>query len=131
VFIREQARRLGLGPHFEEERLRDVAVQETVPVLTEDGRRPHGVIHTQADEPAEQQVVLQLLHQQPFAADGVQRLQQQRPEQLLGWDRRPPNVGVQTVKAGRQPCEHRVGHLANRAQRMVGRDPFVGRQVAE
>jgi hypothetical protein len=131
VFIRQQARRLRVGPHFAEECLRDVAFQEPVSILAEDGRHPDRVIHTQADEPPEQQVVLQLLHQQPLAAHGVQRLQQQRAQQLLGRDRRPTDVGIQAVKTGRQSPEHRVGHLANRTQRMVGRDPIFRRHVTK
>ena len=86
VVIREQAGGPRSRPHFEEKRLRDVARQEPVSIFAKDGRHLDRVIYTQADEPPEQQVVLQLLHQQPFAAHGVQCLQQQRPQQLLGRD---------------------------------------------
>jgi len=41
------------------------------------------------------------------------------PATIARADRRPTNVGIQPVKARRQPREHGVGHLANRAQRMV------------
>jgi hypothetical protein len=37
-----------------------------------------------------------LVHQQPFTAHGVQRLQQQRPQ--FGRDRGPTDVRVQPVK---------------------------------
>ena len=36
---------------------------------------------------AEHEVVVQLFHQQPLAAEGVENLQQQSSQQLLGWDR--------------------------------------------
>ena len=66
-----------------------------------------------------------------YDTGGMRRTHLRGHQQLLGRDRRPTDVGVQPVKAGRQPREHRVGHLANRAQRMVGSDPVVRRQVTE
>lgn len=42
---------------------------------------PDRLIGGKAHEPAEQQVVLELLHEHPLAADGIQHLQQQRPQQ--------------------------------------------------
>jgi hypothetical protein len=57
------------GPQLEEKRLCDVALQEPVAILAEEVGTQR-VIHT-ADKPPEQQVVLQLLRQQPFAAQGV------------------------------------------------------------
>jgi hypothetical protein len=39
------------------------------------------VVHAKADEPAEQQVELDPLHQLPLRADRVESLQQQRPQQ--------------------------------------------------
>ena len=44
---------------------------------------PNLVIRVLPHEPAEQQVVIHLFHQQSFAADRVQHLQQLRPQQLL------------------------------------------------
>ena len=73
---------------------RTSAVQQPVPILGEHRRVPDRVIHVQADKPAEQQVVVQLLHQHPLAANRVQHLQQQGPQQLLRRNRRPPDRRV-------------------------------------
>ena len=64
-------------------------VQQPVAILREHRRRPDRLVHRQADEPAEQKVVVELLHQQPLAANRVEDLQQQRPQQPLRRNRRP------------------------------------------
>jgi hypothetical protein len=65
--------------------LRDVALEKPVPVLREDGGIPDGVIRGQPDEPAEQGVVVQLLHELPLAPpDTVEGLQEQGPEHFSG-----------------------------------------------
>jgi len=56
---------------------------------------PDGVVHVQTHEPTEQQVIVELFHQQPLAAHRVQRLQQERSQQLLRRDRRPPGFRIQ------------------------------------
>ena len=44
---------------------------------------PHRVVHAQANEPTEQQVVVDLLHQQPLLrADGEEYLQQAGPAEM-------------------------------------------------
>src|SRR5471032_124519 len=55
----------------------------------EDRGRPDRIVHREADEPAEQDVVFQLFHQQPLAPNRVEDLQQQRSQELLRWNRRP------------------------------------------
>jgi hypothetical protein len=56
-----------------------VRTEKSVPILGKNGMVPDLVIHGQAHEPAKQEIVIQLLHQQPFTADGVLRLQEQGP----------------------------------------------------
>ncbi len=53
---------------------------------------PNRIIRVEADEPAEQQVVVELLDQHPLRANTVDRLQQQG-QQLLLWgnEGRPPS----------------------------------------
>ena len=72
--------------------------RQPLAVLGEHGHIPNAVIHVQAHEPAEQQVIVQLFHQQPFAAHRVQRLQQERSQQLFRRDRRPPGFRVQLME---------------------------------
>jgi Integrase core domain len=61
---------------------RDLALEQPVPVGRERGRMPHRIVDAEADERAEQQVEVQPLHQLALRADRVERLQQERPQQL-------------------------------------------------
>src|SRR5882672_10873057 len=45
---------------------RDIAVEQPIPVLAEDRRIPHLIIRREPDEPPEQQIVVELLHQLPL-----------------------------------------------------------------
>ncbi|EJH67990.1 hypothetical protein VCHE45_3888, partial [Vibrio cholerae HE-45] len=89
---------------------------EAVTILREDRVIPHRIINGQADEPAEQQVVAQLLRQHPLAAQRVEQLQQLRPHQLLGGDRGAACVGIQGVEQGAHPLQSGVCQLADGAQ---------------
>ena len=77
----------------------DIACQQPLAVLGEHRHVPHRRVHRQADEPAEQHVVGQLLHQLPLGADAVEGLQQQRPQQLLRRDRGPADHRVQLPRS--------------------------------
>ena len=131
VFIREQPGLSRLAADGIKERPGDIALQQTVTILAEGCRRPNRRIHAQPDKPAIQHAVVDLFHQQPLAPDRVERLDQQRPQQLLGRNRRPADVRIHPREAGRQLREHAVGHRPNRAQRMVGADAPLGREVTE
>ena len=86
----EQAFDLRQGQHRWHELRRDVPFKQPVAVVTEHGRYSDRLVHRQPDEPAEQQVVVHLLHQLPFRAHRVDCLQQQRTQQLLRWERGRP-----------------------------------------
>src|SRR5437870_13008067 len=79
---------------------------------------------------SEEQVVVELLHKQPLAPHGVQHLQKQRAQQLLGRDRRPPNPRVELTELGRQLRQNPVDHAADRAQGVIRRDSLLKRQIA-
>jgi len=55
--------------HGVKEDPRDIPVQQPLAIFTERRSVPHRVVHLKAHEPAEQQIVVQLFHQLPFAAD--------------------------------------------------------------
>lgn len=78
----------------------DLALEKPSPILAEGRDVPDSIVHTQADDPAEKQVVPQLLQQHRLAANREEHLQQQRPQQLLGSDRRPAAPGVQLENSG-------------------------------
>jgi hypothetical protein len=92
---------------------------------------PDRRIHRQADEPAEQQVVIELLHQLAFRAHRVESLEQQGPQQLLGRDRRPAEIGIELVEGRRQHRQRLVDDRPDRPQRVVRRHPGLAAQVAE
>lgn len=122
---------LRLGEHAGKELLGNVAFQQPVPILAEHRRHPHPIIHSQADEPAEQQVVIQLLHQHPLASNRVQHLQQQRPQQLLRWDRRPPHPRIQAFEGCRKLHQRLIDHGPDGTKRMALGYPLLQRNVAE
>ena len=87
-----------------------------------------GVLDGQADEPAEQQVVLDLLDELPLAAHAVQHLQQHGPHELLRGDARAAAIDIGLVH-GRELGVHLGQCLidpgADRAQRVVGGDKVL------
>jgi len=52
------------------------------------------ILQTHVQEPAEQNVVVEHLAEQPIRAHRIQRNEQLALEQPLRWDRRPPGIGV-------------------------------------
>ena len=71
VLIGEQIPLACLLEHSREKSLGNVTFQQTLAILHEHRHIPNRVVHVQANEPTEQQVVIQLLHQHAFAAHGV------------------------------------------------------------
>src|SRR5262245_36744158 len=76
------------------------------------------LVRFHVQEPAEQQVVVELLAKQPLTANRVQRHQQRGLEQSLGRYRRPSHATVHLVENRRQLLEHPVGYLLDTPQRM-------------
>lgn len=131
VLVGEQRRKFGSGQHGGEELGGDLTVEQPVAVLGEHGHVPDRVVDPEPNEPAEQQVVVQLLHQLPLGADRVERLQQERPQQLLRRDRGPPVQRVEPLKLRRQTGQHAVDQRQDRPQRMSGRHLSLAAHIAE
>src|SRR5947209_19631952 len=121
MFVREQALGIRLLEHRVEKALRDLAHQQTLAILGEDGHVPDPIVEVEPDKPAKQEVVVELLHQQPLAAHRVQYLQEQRAQQLLRRNRRPPITGVDRVEAPRRVLERGLHHYPAGAQRLIFR----------
>jgi hypothetical protein len=79
----------------------------------------------------EEEIILELLHQQTLAADRVEDLKEERPEQLLRGNRGSAGLRIQRGEPPRELPQHLVGHVPDRPQRMGGRNPLLGRDVAE
>jgi hypothetical protein len=86
------------------------ALEQPIAVLREHRRHPHRLVNPKPDEPAVEQVVIELLHQLPLRADGIERLQQKRAQQPLGRDRRPTAVRVSLGKIAIDRCQNLVHH---------------------
>ncbi len=92
---------------------------------------PDLVVHGQAHEPAKQEVVVELLHEQTLAADGVEHLEEQSPQQLLRRDRGAPLPGIHGLKVPGELPQGPVHHLPQRSQGMVFGYPGFRGQVTE
>jgi hypothetical protein len=80
--------------------LGDVALQQPLAVLGEHRHVPHRVVHVQTHKPPKQQVIVQLFHQLPLTANGVQHLQQQRSQHFSGAIEGRPRLAYSLLKRG-------------------------------
>ena len=119
MLVRHQPGVTCLIHHRVEEGAGDIRGQQSVAILTERRRRPDRLVQAQADEPAKQDAVVDLLHQQPLTANRVEPLQQQGPQQLLGRNGGPPHVGVHPLETRRELAQDLIGHQPDRAQRVM------------
>ena len=108
-----------------------LGLQQPVPVLGERGRVPDLFVQVQSHKPAKQNTVIDLLHQQPLAANRIQHLQQLRPQQLLRRNRRSAGARVHAVESSRQLGKYFVHHHPDRPQRMIFPHPRFRRQITE
>jgi hypothetical protein len=69
MLAREQRLDLRIDQHGRQEVAGDIAIQQAIAVFGEHRYVPHRRVHRQPDEPAEQHIVGDLLHQLPFRAD--------------------------------------------------------------
>ena len=92
--------------------------------LRKDGLGPHLVVDTEGNKPTEEQVVFELLSQQPFTVDRVERLDQQGSQQTLGWNRWAPHMGVDRIQVVRHVRRRLVDPLSDLAKRMAPRNPL-------
>jgi hypothetical protein len=125
VLVVEQWLDLWRSQQLLREAAHHLVIEEPLPVLGECGGVPDRIIRAQAHKPAEQQVVVQLLQQQPLGSDPVERLQQRGQQQLLRRHRGPTFCCVQLTKGGIEPIEGLIGQLSDPPQRMAGRDPLL------
>ncbi len=131
VIARQQPFDPGLSQHRAEKLGCDLAVQQPVAVLRKGRVIPHRIVHTEPDEPAEQQIELQPLHQLTLRANRVERLQQHRPQQHLGRDRRPTQPGIKRRKIARQRLQSRIRQHPYGAQRMIQSYPLLKIDIGE
>jgi hypothetical protein len=120
-----------LRQHDGQEARCHLARQQPVAVLGEGGGVPDRVVHAEPDEPSEQQVEVDPLDQLAFRANGVEGLQQHRPQQPLRRDRATARLRIKRVELNRHIGQCRVHDGPDRPQRVVGTDPLLKIDVAE
>jgi hypothetical protein len=131
VLAAQEVPNLRVVEHRRQEPGRDLALKQPVAVGRERDRVPHRIVDPEPDEPAEQQIVVQPLDQQPLRAHRVERLQQQRPQQPLGRDRGATQMRVQRLELARQPAQSLVDERPDRPQRVIRRHPRFEINVTE
>jgi hypothetical protein len=109
----------------------DVAPEQPVAVLGEHGHVPDRIVDPEPGEPAEQQVVVELLHQLALGADRIERLEQECPEQLLGRARRPADRRLQPGELRREIGERGIDQGQDAPARMISRDPGLAAHIRE
>ena len=117
-----------------QERRRRVHGKEPLAVLGERRGVPYPVVDAEPDEPAEQEVKVQPLHQLALGPDGVEGLEQQRAEQPLRRDRGAPKRRIGRIKGARHPGQDVVRDPPDHPQRMALRNAVleidIGKQAA-
>ena len=105
--------------------LRDVRRKHPVVIVGEYRRVETPLIQFPVQKPKPQEIVGQLLAEQPLATHRIKRHQYPALEQLLRRNRRPSLIGIQIVKQWRNLCQHLVHSRLDPAQRMVGGHTLV------
>ena len=131
VFVGNQTRFPRSLYHLRQELLGHRPLQQAVAVLGKRGGIPNNLIQVQAHKPAEQNAIVDLLHQQPLAPHRIEHLQQLRPQKLLRGNRRPPAFGIHGVEQRRHRIQNLVRHRPHRTQWMILPHPLLWRQVTE
>ena len=84
VLIAEQRLDIRSGHQLLQEALHDLLVEQPLTIFRERVGMLYRIVGAQPHNPTEQQVVVQLLEQEPLRADPVKRLQQRGQQQLFG-----------------------------------------------
>src|SRR5262249_25377749 len=125
MLVRQQPTQLRMLHERGQKLPRHVCFKQPIAVLREHPRNPYRLVHAETNEPAVEQVVVELLHQLPLRADGIERLQQERPQQSLRRDRRPAAVRVRPGKIAVERRQHLVHDRPHQPQRVFGWDALL------
>src|SRR5450759_4141286 len=131
VLVRQQLQAPRFAHHGIEELHSNLFAREALAVLAEGGGIEGGFLQTHIQEPAKQDVVVERLAKEPITPDRIQCDQKLRLQQPLRRNRRPTNLAIQPIeqRTNLLQCRLRIG--LDRAQRMPGWNPFLGREVTE
>ncbi|EAU47403.1 hypothetical protein R2601_21366 [Salipiger bermudensis HTCC2601] len=131
MVVRQQRCHLAMRQNGGHVLARHVRGQQPVAVLREHGRDPDNVIDPKAHEPAEQQVVVHLLHELPLGPDRVEDLQQAGPDQSFRRDRGAALTRVKPVELCIQGAQCVVDDGPDLAKRVSHWNALLEINVAE
>jgi hypothetical protein len=133
MLVRQQHAQFLMLHEFGEKLPRYVGLKQPIAVLREDRRHPHRLVNAKPDEPAVEQVVIELFHQLPLRPDRIEGLQQKCPKQPLRCDRRATAVRVSLGKIAIERRQNLVHDTADQAQRVLRRNTLlkvhIGKQL--
>ncbi len=131
VVVRQKPLHPRLRQNRRQELARHVALKQPVTILRKRRGVPNRRIHRQSDEPAEQQIIVELLHQLPLRPHRKERLQQQRLQQLLRRDRGTTGMRIKRGEPGTHPGQNLIDQCTDRPQRMILRNAILQPNIAE
>ena len=120
-----------VAQHRRQEFGRDLTLEQPVAVGRERGRMPYRIVVPEPHEPPVQEVVVELLHQQPLRADRIEGLEQERPQQPLGRNRGSAEGRVERLERARQLAQRVVDDRPDRTQRVIRGHPDLKVHIAE
>jgi len=129
--IRQQPGLLGVSHHGLEDAPGDVVLEQPLAVLAEGTVIEDRLIQTHVQNPAEEDVVVQLLTEEPPAPEGEQGDQPRALQQPLRRNRRTPHLAIQLVEDRRQRSQDLVREGLDGSQRMGCGNPRFRRDIAE
>src|SRR5216683_10933 len=125
VLVAQQPQTSRLTDHLIEEPLGNLVPEQPPAVLGERSRVEAGLQQAHIQEPAVQELVVELFTEGPLTAHRVQADEQRRLEQPLRWDRWSATRGVHLVKDRRQLTQGSISKLLDDPQRVVPWDPLL------
>jgi hypothetical protein len=131
MLVADQAETASLLDDQLEKLSRRIVVEQSAAIMCKAAVVKARFIAVHVEEPAEQQIVVELLTKQPITADTIKCHQQRSLEQPLGRNRRSPGVAVHSAQQPGQFDQRRVSQGLNPAQRMIGRHPLFRRSQTQ
>jgi hypothetical protein len=134
LLITEQGFQLGRPHQFVQERTHACVIDQPLAIFGVDnvcrrlsicGQVPDQIIRAQTHKPANEQVVLSLLHEQPFGAESFERLQKGSQQQLFRWHRRLSFPGVEHLEATIQWVKRLIRQREDPSEGMVRWDSLL------
>lgn len=131
VLVGQEIFGAGETHHGIEERQGHVVRHQALTVFAEGAGVEGFLFQAHVEEPTKQDVVTELLAEEPVGADRIQRDQQARLQQPLRRDGRAAGVAVHRLEGGGERLQRLVRVVFDGAQRMVRRHACFGREIAE